>query len=358
MARRGHRMRAVLTIALAAALAGLVAFAILRPPKVAVDRVRRESVVLAVALTGRVAPRLEVELRSLVPGRLVTLTKREGDRVQEGEILGTVEVAEARAELKRAEAARQAQEARVEQARRERERTRWLHEREVAPQQELELSELDYEVAREELKRLVEAVAAARQQLDEHRIVAPFDGLVLARPVDPGQVVGVETLVYRIGTLGTGLIEVDVDERYLARLSEGMRATVAPLDSELEYGAELVHVGDEVDPAAGTALVRLAFEDGPADLPAGLSVDVNIVVDRYADALTVARQAVMEAEDGGERVLLVKDGELHERDVDILDWQAERVVVVEGLNAGDEVVLNPREHEPDEAVRPVIVEQA
>jgi RND family efflux transporter MFP subunit len=292
----------------------------------------------------------------LVSGRLVSLTKQEGDPVAEGEIIGRVEVEVAEAELQRAQASRAAQAARVEQLERELERVRELYRREVIALQELEDAELALEVARAELRSLTQLVGQTRDRLEEHLIIAPFDGIVLRRPIDPGQVVGAQSLVYRIGTIEDRLIEVDVDERYLAALSLGMPAIASPLGREERRIARIVFVGDDVDPVSGTAVVRLAFEDPPEELASGLSVDVNIVVREIDLALTVAREAVLDI-GGDERVLLVDGRELRQQSVDVIDWQAERVVVRRGLRVGDRVVLNPREYEPGQSVRPMDVDR-
>jgi RND family efflux transporter MFP subunit len=339
-----------------AVFVALIAYVILRPSRAMVDRVRQEPVVLALALTGRAAPRLEAELRSLVPGRLVSLTKEEGETVSEGEILGRVEVEVSRAELQRAQASRAAQAARVEQLERELERARELHRREVIPLQELEDAELRIDVAREELRSLTKLVNQTRERLEDNLLIAPFDGIVLRRPVDPGHVVGAQSLVYRVGTLEDRRVEVEVDERHLAALAPGMPAVAAPIGSDERLAARIVFVGDDVDPVSGTALVRLAFDAPAVEIPSGLSVDVNIVVKEIDLALTVARQAVLDV-GGTERVLLVDGRKLREQPVEVIDWQAERVVILRGLRVGDRVVVNPREYAPGQSVRPMDVER-
>lgn len=356
MARRHHRWGRWLIVGVVTLLVGLVVHLLTRPPEALVDRIRGEPVVLAIALTGRVAPRLEAELSSLVAGRLVTLTKNEGERVSAGEVLGRVEVEIAEAELQRARAAQAAQAARLQQLERDLERVRDLYRSEVVARQELEQAELEADVARAELQSLTKALEQARERLGDHLLVAPFDGVVLERPVDPGQVVQPQTLVYRVATVEDRLVEVDVDERYLSVLSVGMKATVSAIGSQVQRSARVVFVGEDVDPAAGTAIVRLSFDDPSPDLPSGLSIDVNIIVQELERALTVARQAVMDV-DGTERVLVVDGRHLREREIDVVDWQAERIVVTRGLAIGERVVLNPREYEPGQSVRPVDVER-
>lgn len=356
MARLRRHIRSILLLVAAVVGVAVAAWVIVRPPEAAVDRVKRDDVVLAIAVTGRTEPRLEAELTPLAPGRLVSLTRDEGDRIREGEVLGRVEVEAASAELSRARAAREAQRARVEQALRDYERLQKLYRQEIIPRQELEQAELALEVGRRDLQAAIEAVTEARERLEQHLIVAPFDGIVLDRPVDPGEVVDPQTVVYRVGTVEKRRVEVELDERYLSWLSEGMPAVVSPIGRTTEHPATVSLVGTGVDPTAGTALVRLDFDGPPPALPAGLSVDVNIVVDRFDDALTVAREAVMDLEENP-RVLIVESGELYERQVEVIDWQAERIVVQQGLEEGEEVALNPREFEPGQSVRPVFVER-
>ena len=74
---------------------------------------------------------------------------------------------------------------------------------------------------REDLKRLQAAEEEARLRLEEHRIVAPFDGRLLTRPVDAGQVVDTRTTIFGLAPTSDREIETEVDETYSTELALG-----------------------------------------------------------------------------------------------------------------------------------------
>ena len=73
----------------------------------------------------------------------------------------------------------------------------------------------------------------------------------------------------------------------------------------------------------------------------GLSVDVNIIVDRAPEALTVPRQSIRDIATAP-YVLTVKDGKLAKQSIAFIDWPAQSVIVTDGLKPGDQVVVSPK----------------
>ena len=337
-----------------------------RPPAVEVAETSREDVTRVLAVTGRVRPRQINQVRPLAPGRLTALPKEEGDPVRHGEVLARVDDREAQAAVAQARAEVQAQSNELEQARRDLARFERLFADGLVPEDRLEQSRLAVDRGREELARLREAVTEAEARLDDYVLTSPLDGRVLRRPVDPGQIVDTSTVLYEIATREDPWVEAQVDEIYLPKLSEGMTARVAsPGRHDLVWTTRVVLLGNRVDPETGSATVRLAFDGAAPDLPAGLSLDVNLTVARHPDAVTVPRAAVADLD--GEPWVLTVEGSgagsgaqyrsatpvTHRRPVRVIDWPAERVVVLEGLEAGETVVLTPRDVPVGVAVRPV-----
>lgn len=354
--------RRLLWTLLALALLALAAWGVKRlldrPPAVEVGEVRRESVRRVLAVTGRVRPRQVVEVRPLASGRLVALPKDEGDQVREGELLARVRDRQARAAVAQERTAVRAQRRSLEQARRDLERAERLHQAGLVAEEELERARLEVERGAEESQRLRERVTEAEARLEDYDLLSPLTGRVLDRPVDPGQIVSPTTLLYEIATTGEPWVEAQVDEIYLAELEEGMEALVAapgyrdPRRGEPLWPARVVRLGDRVDPDTGSATVRLAFDGGAPDLPAGLSLDVNLTVDEHPDAVTAPRSAV--ADLGSDPwVLVVEEGRTRRRPVKVIDWPAPRVVVTEGLDPGERVVLTPADVPAGIEVRPV-----
>lgn len=339
-------------------IAGLAAIALLSialwfllPREKEVETLRLEAAPAqrVLAVNGRVRPRLQVEVRPPVGGELVLLPFDVGDRVAAGQVIARVDDAPETAAIAEVEASAQAQQAVVAQARRDLARFEALGE--FATRRSVEERRLAVEEGQRELKRRRAAIQQA-QELRERRVLrAPFAGVVLERLVDPGQTVGVDTIIYRLADLANPEVTVEVDEVYAAEVRPGMTAEVSTPGLGRTLRARVVHVEPRVDPATGARDVRLGLDQALSDAPAGLTVTVNLLIERREHALSVPRSAILEA-GGVSRVRVVTpDGTVADRQIRFVDWPAQSVIVTAGLKVGDRVLVDPQAAQPGEAVK-------
>lgn len=312
------------------------------PPSVRVTAIKTQATERVLAVTGRVKPRENIQVYSKVAGQIVRFTKDKGDMVQAGDLLGQVDPARAKSALAQANASLDAQRRILSQAERDLQRARTLLERGSATVAGLEAATLAVSKGREDLRRLEAANDDAKLRLDEYSIVAPFSGRILNRPVDPGQVVDFRTALFSIAPTGEQEIESEVDEAYSMAIKLGQEARLAFAGLPTPAKGRVSYLAPEIQTSTGGRLMRLTF-DAPngvsgEELPVGLSVDVNVIVDRTADAITVPRQAIRDLATDP-HVLVVRDGKLATQNITFIDWPAQSVVVTSGLKAGDQVVL-------------------
>lgn len=354
--RRSLRLVAWIALAVALAFIGLSTVRFLRrPPAVEVAAVVRQDVLRSLAVTGRVEPRFVNAVTPLQGGRLVELTKDEGDSVRPREILGHLRDSEQRARVEQARAAIEARREQWKRDEREMQRNGDLYRRGLAPHRDYEQDSLTVEQGRAAVRELEERLREARERLEDYVVRAPYGGIVLERPVDPGQEVSTQTVIFRIASGGTPRVEAEVDEQFLGELSLGMPATLAPLDgTNRALAAHIEFIGSEVVSESGAARVRFAFETPPPPLPAGLSMDVNVIVARHPGAVVVPRMAVVDPSRNA-WVLVAAGARTERRPVTVIDWQAPELVVTDGLEPGQLVVLSPRRVAPGIAIRPKVI---
>lgn len=361
--RRGRRVARLLRWAvILLVLGGAALWAVRlsrRPPQVEAVKVERGTVERTLAVVGRLRPNYVNEVLPLVPGRLVELPKKEGDPIAAGDVLARIDDREAAAAVRQAEAALRARRQDLAQARRDLARQQELFRSGLVPRSDLEQSRLAAATREEEVRQAEQQAEEVRARLSQSVLRAPFAGYVLERPVDPGQNVGLQTVLYRIATSDEPWIEADIDEQYLSELRLGLPAVVSPAGGRGQiYPASIAYLARQVDPATGAARVRFRFDRGAPDFPAGLSFDVNVRVARHPGALTVPRAAV--AGLGGDpwvlRITETRAGgkaglQAERRPVRVIDWPAARVVVLSGLQDGDRVAASPKAVPPGTAVR-------
>ena len=346
------RRWALFVLLLAVAAGGFFAIraALRRPPAVPVATVVTEKVERVLALTGRVRPQQRYQLTPLVSGRLVELRRAEGERVSAGEVLARVDDTTARATLAGAVADRQKALAELEQARRDLARVAQLQQDGLVAPADVESRQLVVAQREQEVSSRGRRLEELESKLADYVLRSPVSGRVLERPVDPGQTVDPQDVIYVLATDAEPEIEAEVDERYLAELAVGMPAQGAAIGGGKVWPLEVSYLGYSIDRLSGAALLRLRFIDRGVELPIGLTLDVNLVVDRREGAITVPRAAV--AGLGGETwALEVVDGKTVRRPLKVIDWPAERLIVLEGLRAGAVVVLEPAKVGADIVVR-------
>ncbi len=301
------------------------------------------------AVNGRVRPRLQVDIRPVLGGALVTLPFGVGDRVQTGQILARIDDAPETAAIAEAEASAQTQQATLAQARRDLARFEALGE--FATRRDVEQRRLAVVEGERELRRRRASVVQASEQRDRRILRAPFSGVILERPVDPGQIVSTDSIIYRLADLSDPEITVEVDEVYASEIRPGMEALVSLPGEKRQIGAVVAHVEPRVDPATGARAVRLSLNDASIDAPSGLTVTVNLVIERREQAISIPRSAITQS-DGETRVRLVSvDGIVKERRIGFVDWPAKNVIVTSGLNPGERVLADPDTALPGETVR-------
>ncbi|QRZ13689.1 efflux RND transporter periplasmic adaptor subunit [Paracoccus methylovorus] len=317
-----------------------------------------------VPVSGSLVAKQEVQVHALVSGHEITGIEAEvGDHVKAGQVLArlsdevlSAQLAQAEAEYQRAEAGvSQAEsqiasaEATLTQSVSALERTRSLRQSGNASQ-----AVLDQAIAAEASARAAAASASdglgvaraalalasaarsiARLNLNHATVVAPVDGLVVARTIRQGAISGgAGEPLFTLIAGGEVELEADVIETALSQLKSGDPAEIEVAGLGRVEG-KLRLAPAAVDPLTRLGPARITLEPDPRLRP-GLFASGWIITDRR-EAVTVPSSAVL-ADASGERVQVVRDGQIETREVRAgLVWQGRREIV-EGIAAGETVL--------------------
>jgi len=301
------------------------------------------------AINGRIRPRLQVDIRPTLGGELVALPFDVGDRVVAGQILARIDDAPETAAIAEAEASVQAQQATLAQARLDLARFEALSQ--YAIRRDVEQRRLSVVEGERELSRRRASVMQARELRDRRVLRAPFAGVILERPVDPGQTVGLENVIYRLADLSRPEITIEVDEIYAAEIRPGIEAIISLPGQNRLLRAKVLHVEPRVDPATGARDVRLGLVDATIDAPSGLTVTVNLVIEKRDRAISVPRNAIIQSGSGAKVRVVGDDNVVIERPISYVDWPAEEVIVTSGIKPGERILADPDSAQPGEKIR-------
>lgn len=282
------------------------------------EQVERRDLVARVSATGHIEPKTSVDISADVSGRIVELTVEEGDDVEEGELLLTIDDARFQAALQRAEAnlsdararATQAR-GRAEQARRDFERIRDLRDRlpEMVTESEFEAAQTEMEVQNALLESALHGVEMARagvreaeDQLAKTVIRAPMSGRVTRLNVERGETAVVGTmnfagsLLLTVSDLSVMEAVIEVDETDVPEISVG-DSVVVRIDAfgERPFLGRVTTIGNSsLTPrdqlSSDQAIdfeVRVTLENVDVDLRTDLSATADVITDVREDVLSI-----------------------------------------------------------------------
>jgi HlyD family secretion protein len=236
-------------------------------------------------------------------------------------------------------------------------RQKELARQDIASIQRAEEAQRDEDVARAEVAlaradlAVIEAQAedaAAALRLEEtllshHRLVAPYDAVVVARHIEPGTVVKAGDPIFTLIDPATIWIQAYIDEERAGQLALGQPGTIRlRSQSAAEFHGTVTRIGLESDRVNEERRVWLTCEDCPAEMYLGEQAEVRILTGTRAQALMVPEAAISGFDGHRGTVWVVQDGRLQRAD---LTFGARddrgRVEIVGGLAEGAHVVALP-----------------
>ena len=354
-------------------------------PVVPVVAVERSDVVQTVVASGRVETPLRVDIGSQVTGTVARIPVAEGQSVKAGQLLVALEDSEARAAVEQAVAAvaqaqaklnqiravalpvaQQAQqqaEATLANVRRQHARTRDLQAKGFVGQAALDDAQRNLDIAASQLRSaqlqvetsrsdgsdtlfartaLQQAEASlhlAQARLRTTAISAPADGTLIARNVEPGDVVQPGKVLMVLSPVGKTQLVVQIDERNLAMVQLGQPALgAADAYPGRRFAARVAYLNPSVDPARGSVIVKLDVADPPAWLRQDMTVSVDIEVARRTATLVLPVSNLRDSAGAQPWVLVARDGRAVRQAVKPGARGIGKIEILSGLQAGEQVL--------------------
>jgi RND family efflux transporter MFP subunit len=293
-----------------------------------------------VEAVGRLSPNREVVVSSQVAGIIQKYQADVGARVTNGQVLVKIDPADYILALKEAEANLLAAEARLAAAEKNFERVRLLLPDQVITPETFDRSEAEFKSSLAATAQLEAIVGQARRRLDKTTIRTPFEGHVTRRFVELGQNVGVADSVMQVADMATMRVRIHINERDYVNLDPedpvSLRVEAYP---DVRFSGRVDEIGIQADPQTNTFEVEVLVDNGQFLLKAGLTARVSIRTEVVRDAVMIPQSCVLFREQGTE-VFVVEEGELAAvRRVQLGAIQGSDVQVLEGLAAGDSLVV-------------------
>ena len=316
--------------------------------------------------TGYVTARRQATVSSKVTGKVIEVFIEEGMRVKEGQVLARLDasyvsrgLALARAEAQAAASALDETRVRIREAQLDYDRAARLAQSEISSKADVDRARAQLDAAKARLAAQTDQVATARQQIalqqqnvEDTVIRAPFDGIVVSKDAQPGEMISpvsagggfTRTGICTIVDMDSLEIEVDVNEAYINRVSPNQRVE-AVLDAYPEWRipGHVITAVPTADRQKATVKVRIAFDQRDQRILPDMAVKVSFITSeaaptRVATSVEIPKAAVRR--DGtNDIVFVIKDEKAERRAVSVLSTVGDVVRLASGVTAGEQVVI-------------------
>lgn len=307
------------------------ASAVARPVTVDVAKVEVMKLTDDTQAVGSLRSRQSVVLRPEVSGRVTQLNFRDGERVRKGQLLVQLDDQLPLAQVKQSEAE-------LSIALANHRRNQELLEQNFISKRTVDESAANLEVAKAKLA-LSQATAARL------KIVAPFDGITGIRTANPGDYLKDGADIVNIEDIDAVYVDFRLPERFQTKVQKGQKATV---DLDALPGRQFVALIQAIDPlidANGRSIsIRGCIDNRQLHLRPGMFARVTAVFGERDNARVVPEEAIV-PQGARQYVIKVVEGadkgsKISRRvEVKVGIRRPGRVEILEGLNAGDVVVV-------------------
>ena len=332
-------------------------------PEVQVRNVAERQLPLRMEFTGQLIASHQVEVRARVSGYVVNAPFVEGSLVRAGELLFEIDPRPYIAKYEEAKAEATRAQATAELARQEFARAERLSQQDAIAKEEVERRKADLESASAALAAATARQAAAGLDVEFTRVEAPVAGRVGRALVKPGNLISGggagATLLTTLVTVSPMHVLFHLDEPSYQQIT-AIRAAGKSVSAEVRLGQDTAvtgaidYVGNMLDPRSGSAQARALIENPTGEFAPGLFARVTV----YAAAdhpRVLVPEAAVGAEQGSRYVFVVdQENKLAHRRVVLGERRGEERMVIDGLAAGERIVINGLQRvRPGMTVRPI-----
>ncbi len=307
----------------------------------------RSSISQRLRITGGLYAPAEVDVSTKVTGRLLSLEREDGTRLEEGvkvrkgDRLAVLDSADYAASLAAASATVASAEATLKDKKREFERAATLFKEGTATEQERDQSEADYERAQAALDQAKAQETSARINLAETTLSSPMDGVVSARHVEPGALLTAGAKILTITQMDPVRFQANIPTTRFSDLQVGKTEVLVEVDAYpgMVVTGRLSRFYPVADSATRTFRIETLLANADGRYLPGMYATCTIALSTRENVLVIPYDAVVRNADR-RIVYRVHDGVAEAVDVTLGIRDDAVVEVVAGLAEGDEIVLS------------------
>ncbi len=305
---------------------------------VSVEKVEKREIERTLSFVGNLESMDKATIVPDISGKLWKIYVDVGERVRKGQILAELDHRHIDLQLEQAKAGFEVAKANLEDAKTNYIRMEKLYKENAISSQQFEKVKLAYEAAQSQFHQAQAALNLAQYQQEVSIMKAPFDGVIVERLAEEGDVIN--PMMGSFGSRGGVLVlmnfskirvDLDVSERDIASIKKGQKAYLEVFSiPDRRFKGEVTIVNLAADSMTKTFKVRTEFENPDLLLKPGTFGTVTIVTQAKKDVLTIKKRGLIE-----NTVFVVENGKVSKRNVKTGIENNTHIEIIEGLREED-----------------------
>lgn len=278
-----------------------------------------------ISTTGTILANEEVEVKSEVTGKIISIRFKEGSVVAKGQLLVQLQDDDLSAQLEKLN---------IEIR---------LQEEKEARQKKLlassAISREEYDVTKTNLDLLKANVEILNTQIDKTKITAPFTGIIGLKNVSEGAIISQNTVIASIQNLQPLKMDFSIPEKYSHLVDRGSRVKFTVAGASEELSATVYAKEPKIDLVTRTARVRATFTSRSGKILPGAFAEVTIPLGKMTNAIMVPTVAYI-PDINGAKVLVCKNGQAQNVPVTAGIRTPTEIQILSGIAPGDTVLVS------------------
>ncbi|MFV0553182.1 MAG: efflux RND transporter periplasmic adaptor subunit [Mangrovibacterium sp.] len=274
--------------------------------------------------SGNIEPNETVRLGFMVAGKINHISTHEGEAIEKGKLLASLESESYAHGLTMA----QAQERQMQD---DFNRVKELYARKS-------IAESEFIKVQNGLAAATAQAELQQKQLDDTKLYAPISGILLKRGVEKGEVIDKGLPLFAIADVSSVKVAVAVPEHEIHLIKLGHSAQIFVSATQKHFKGEVCEIGALADGATRSYTVKVRVENPNHQLQIGMMADVSLASSQQSALLTLPVHCIQKSASNQYYIYIAENGKAFRKMVSIGEIIGNQIEIIEGVQAHDKVI--------------------
>ncbi len=295
-----------------------------------------------VKISGIIEGKTDIILSAEISGKIIEIYKQLGDNVQKGETIAKIDNKDLEIQLLQAEASLLAAEASKEAIEKNYLSNLQLYNEKIISELEFQNSVSSYKNAMSQWQGALANLEIKKRALNNSLFISPVSGTIVDLPIRIGQTVTMNQKIAGIVDLDNLIIRTGIGESHIGSLKRNQSATIFHKNNH--YPAKISGIGYKMLNTIANYPVEIELKNRNKELIPGMIVSAEILVNIHKNVFYTSLNHILKEYDQNFAFVINKDNEAVRKNLILGKQIRENVIILEGLSAGDMLVIEGYEN--------------